>query len=64
MKTNDCADLLGIAVRELMQIAATHPALIQITRDADVFITPGCVDQLWHAARAIRPERIKMQRRL
>ena len=64
MKTTDCAELLGIAVRELMQIAATHPTLIQITRDADVFITPGCVDQLWHAARAIRPERIKTHRRL
>ena len=64
MKTQDAAALLGIPVRDLMTIAATHPALIQITRDADVFIAPNCVEQLWHAARAVRPMPMTMTRRL
>ena len=65
MKVTDAAILLGITDREMIALARTHPDLISIQPDGDVYIAPNAAQRAWHAARVVReiPFKVKVHAR-
>ena len=63
MKVTDAAILLGITDREMIALARTHPDLISIQPDGDVYIAPNAAQRVWHAARVVRETPFKVQTR-
>ena len=63
MKVTDAAILLGITDREMIALARTHPDLISIQPDGDVYIAPNAAQRVWHAARVVREVPFKVHTR-
>jgi len=63
MKVTDAAILLGITDREMIALARTHPDLISIQPDGDVYIAPNAAQRVWHAARVVREVPFKVHSR-
>jgi hypothetical protein len=63
MKVTDAAILLGITDREMIGLARSHPDLISIQPDGDVYIAPNAAQRVWHAARVVREVPFKVHTR-